>query len=186
MDINFRGFSLAKYTTQIKLAIVEQYRSGNEGYGLLAARHGVHHAKVRLWVRLYQMHGIAGLERKFSHYSAQFKLTVLQHMWDKKLSYGQAAAAFNIRSQGVLPHWERCYHHGGLDALMPRQRGKPTKMPDSPPTKKQSSTDDASRTRDELLAEVNHLRMENAYLKKLDALVQAQRKTQATTPKKRK
>lgn len=32
-------------------------------------------------------------------------------------------------------------------------------------------------TREQLLAEVNSLRMENAYLKKLDALVQSQRKS---------
>ena len=44
--------------------------------------------------------------------------------------------------------------------------------------------DDENRPRDELLAELNYLRMENAYLKKLQALVQAQQK--ATPPKKRK
>jgi len=40
------------------------------------------------------------------------------------------------------------------------------------------------RSRDELLAELAHLRMELAYLKKLDALVQARQKSAA--PKKRK
>jgi transposase len=36
--------------------------------------------------------------------------------------------------------------------------------------------DDDNRSREELLAEVNQLRMELAYLKKLEALVQAQKK----------
>ncbi|WP_338910295.1 hypothetical protein IHE31_02345 (plasmid) [Mycetohabitans rhizoxinica] len=35
--------------------------------------------------------------------------------------------------------------------------------------------DDEVRTRQDLLDEWNHLRMENAYLKKLDALVQAKK-----------
>jgi transposase len=46
--------------------------------------------------------------------------------------------------------------------------------------------DDETRTREELLAEVNFLRMENAYLKKLKALVQQQRERQTTARKKRK
>jgi len=45
--------------------------------------------------------------------------------------------------------------------------------------------DDATRSREELLAEVNFLRMENAYLKKLKALVQ-QQEQQTTARKKRK
>ena len=40
------------------------------------------------------------------------------------------------------------------------------------------------RSRDELMAELEHLRMELAYLKKLDALVQARQRSAA--PKKRK
>jgi transposase len=38
--------------------------------------------------------------------------------------------------------------------------------------------DDESRTRDELIAELNQLRLENDYLKKLDALVQKKRSAQ--------
>ena len=45
-------------------------------------------------------------------------------------------------------------------------------------------TKDSDSSREDLLAEVNHLRMENAYLKKLDALVQAN--TKAAQQKKRK
>ena len=53
-----------------------------------------------------------------------------------------------------------------------------------PTTKPEPSPDDEKRTRDELVAELNQLRMENAYLKKLQALVQARQ--QQTPPKKRK
>ena len=53
----------------------------------------------------------------------------------------------------------------------------PTEKPDTP-------SDDEKRSREELLAELDYLRMENAYLKKLQALVQARPKP--TPPKKRK
>jgi transposase len=43
----------------------------------------------------------------------------------------------------------------------------------APPAKQESPPEDEHRSREDLLAELNHLRMENAYLKKLQALVQA-------------
>jgi transposase len=107
-------------------------------------------------------------------------------MWDDELSYGQVAALFNIRDAGCIGHWERCYHSGGPDALAPRKRGKPKKMPIPPDTKPESLPDATARTHDELVVEVNQLRMEVAYLKKLRALVQAQKQPRTTTRKKRK
>ena len=47
-----------------------------------------------------------------------------------------------------------------------------------------ASTDDEDRTRDDLLGELQQLRMEIDYLKKLEALVQA--KERSAQPKKRK
>ena len=44
-----------------------------------------------------------------------------------------------------------------------------------PGNKKPHLPNDNKRTRDELLAELKQLRMENAYLKKVEALVRAKR-----------
>jgi transposase len=57
-------------------------------------------------------------------------------------------------------------------------------MAASDTTKPDPVPDDDKRSREELLAEVNQLRMELAYLKKLEALVQARKKL--APPKKRK
>jgi transposase len=141
---------------------------------------------VKRWVKLYQAHGEAGLAKKFTAYSAEQKMAILRHMWDRQLSYKQAAAMFNLRSPTSIPSWERCYHTGGIDALKPRPRGRPKNMPDPQPLKTLLPVDDETRTREELLAEVNHLRMEVAYLKKLRALVQAQPPMRASERKKRK
>ena len=65
------------------------------------------------------------------------------------------------------------------EALTPRPKGRPRRMSDSPsPQKINSPADDASRSREDLLEEVHQLRMENAYLKKLKALVQAEQQVQ--------
>ena len=178
---------MSKYSEQFKLAIVQQYSSGTAGYKQIADEHNLPHSTVRLWANLHRAHGMDGLAKKSSHYSAEFRLSVLQHMWDGELSCRQVAAAFNIRNAGCISHWERCYHSGGLDALAPRKRGRPKKMPILPNTEPpESPPDPAGRTHDELVAEVNQLRMEVAYLKKLEALVQAQKQQRTTTRKKRK
>ena len=175
---------MTKYDEQFKLKIVLEYLRGSVGSNTLAMRYDVPRSMVKKWVRLYRAHGNEGLTKKHgSSYDAEFKLLVLQHMWDNALSFGQAAAAFNIRHHAMIGVWERSYRDGGFDALIPRPRGRPKQM-SAPTTKPEPSSDDEKRTREELLAELNQLRMENAYLKKLRALVQAKQK--ATPPTKRK
>jgi transposase len=176
---------LAKYTTQFKLEAVQKYLCGTSTYTSIAQQAGVDRRLFERWVRSYQLHGLAGLEKKFSHYDVEFKLSVLRHMWSHDLTYGQTAAAFNIRSAGCIPDWERCYHGGGINALKPHPRGRPKKMPVSKPPAPKTPIDDEVRSREDLLTEVNYLRMENAYLKKLKALVQQQAQP-ATARKKRK
>jgi len=177
---------MSKYSEQFKLGVVEQYLKGTLGYKQVSKEHNLHASTVKLWVKLHKAHGADGLAKKFSHYSAEFKLFVLQRMWDDDLSCLQVAAVFNIRNASSISHWERCYHSGGLDALVPRKRGRPNKMPIRPSTESPKSLLAAERTHDELIAEVNQLRMEVAYLKKLDALVQAQKQRRTTMRKKRK
>jgi transposase len=60
------------------------------------------HATVRKWVASYEAHGAAGLSKKFSHYDAEFKLSVLKRMWEDGLSCRQTAALFNIRNASCL------------------------------------------------------------------------------------
>lgn len=168
---------MTKYSEQFKLDVVQDYLvDGSGGLRAVAQRHGLpSHFTVRKWVLAYQLHGDAGLSKKLSQYSAEFKLSVLQHMWDNQLSITQAAARFDIRHHAVVGIWERAYRDGGVGALASRPRGKPKSMATSIP-KPDSPPDDDNRSREELLAEVNQLRMELAYLKKLDALVQARKK----------
>ena len=174
---------MTKYDEQFKLRMVREYLDGSAGSDTLAKRYGLLGSLLRRWVAMYRARGESGLRKKHSAYSGEFKLSVLQHMWDNGLSFGQTAAAFNIRHHAIVGVWERSYRAGGFDALVPRPRGRPKQMP-VPTTKAESTSDDEKRTHEELLAELNQLRMENAYLKKLQALVQAKQK--ATSPTKRK
>ena len=175
---------MAKYTEQFKLQVVQDYLSRDEGYRLLSQRHTLDRGTLREWVAAYEHHGIAGLKAKRVRYTAAFKLSVLQHMHDEGLSLRQAAAQFNIRGYGVIANWQRRYDAGGAQALSPRpnRSRQPMQKPPSPPSPEPRK--DEERTREELIDEVNYLRAEVAYLKKLDALVQA--KKRAAQQKKRK
>jgi transposase len=170
---------MAKYDEQFKLAVVQEYLAdGSDGYRALAKRHGLaSHAMLERWVMGYRLHGAAGLSKKSSKYTAEFKLSVLRHMWDNQLSTIQTAAKFDIRHHAMVGIWERAYREQGLEALIPRPRGRPKAMaiPAQEPTS-ESSPDDTKLSREQLLAEVQQLRMELAYTKKLHALVQARQK----------
>lgn len=175
---------MAKYSEAFKLRVVQSYMSGESGFETTAQRYGLDHATVRRWVRAYQMHGVQGLRRKFSHYSADFKLSVLQRIEQEGLSACEALALFNIRGgSGVISRWQRQYHVQGLAGLQPKPRGRPKKMSNAPPPKSVKALPDAQRSREALLEEVKYLRAEVAYLKKLQALRQA--KAQAAQKKRK-
>jgi transposase len=138
---------------------------------------------IERWVAAFALHGDAGLSKKRSRYDADFKLSVLQHMWENRLSITQAAAKFDIRRHSTVGDWERAYREGGVEALTPPPTRRVKKIL-IPETKPAVPAGEDTRSREELLAELDYLRMENAVLKKLEALVQARQKS--ATPKKRK
>jgi transposase len=172
---------MSKYSTSFKLSVVTAYVEGPVGSKSVGDRFGIDHSTVRKWVDLHAAHGVGGLEKKFACYDASFKLGVLRRMWDDGLSLRQAAALFDIRHAGRIAIWESDYSRGGIEALAPRRKGRRPRMkkPEAPPGTNDPSAD-ATKSREELVAELNYLRMENAYLKKLEAL------TRQAAPKKRK
>jgi transposase len=183
-DPTFGVFFMTKHSEQLKLEMVKQYLAGASGARTLAQRYGVGYSVLRRWIAAYEQHGRDGLRKKSSHYDAQFKMSVLTHMWRKELSYQQATAVFDIRSPTCIAKWERQYHDGGMDALAPRPRGRPKTMTHPVPEKPTEDSPPDERTREQLLKENQYLRAEVAYLKKLDALLQA--KKQGAQKKKRK
>jgi transposase len=169
---------MSRHSARFKRSVVDSYLREDESYASAASKHGVDAATVRKWVALYRAHGDAGLSCKYGRYDAAFKLSVLERMWEEGLSYRQTASLFNIRNAGCLTGWEKRYHAGGIEALGPRPRGRPMSKPPAPAVPVAAS--DEAKSREELLAELKRLRMENDYLKKLEAL------TQGHAPKKRK
>jgi hypothetical protein len=83
-------------------------------------------------------------------------------MIEEKLSYSETAQRFEVSSHHRIQNWERIYLTEGAEGLAIERRGRkstgqPKKLPKA--------------VEEDLLAEVQRLRAENAYLKKLQALV---------------
>ena len=95
-------------------------------------------------------------------YSGEFKQLVVETMIREKLSYCEAARQFDISDHNRVSSWERIYLMEGPEGLYLERRGRSSK--DRP---KQFPKE----VEEDLLQEVQRLRAENAYLKKLQALV---------------
>ena len=96
------------------------------------------------------------------HHTGEFKQMVVETMMRDKLSYREAAQQFEISGHEQIRKWERIYLTEGPEGLYIERRGRSSKG--RPPKLPKEVAED-------LLAEVQRLRAENAYLKKLQALV---------------
>ena len=96
-------------------------------------------------------------------YDGAFKKQIVEEMREKGLSYREIARQEEIRGAHSVADWERIYLEEGPDGLWIERRGRGSKR--WPPKKLKLEVEE------DLLAEVQRLRAENAYLKELNALV---------------
>lgn len=101
-----------------------------------------------------------GVQNK--RYMPEFKVMVVETMRKEGLSYCEAARQFEVGDDKRVAAWERIYLTEGPEGFAVERRGRgskgrPGKLP--------------SKVEEDLLAEVQRLRAENAYLKNLQALV---------------
>ena len=89
-------------------------------------------------------------------YTPEFKIKVVETMHREKLSYRETARQFDICDHDRVAAWERIYLEEGAEGLYAERRGR--KSTGRPPKIK----------KEDLIAEVQRLRAENVYLKKLN------------------
>ena len=158
---------MSKYSYEEKLEAV--LRVTKEGMSVESSAKilGTSNEHVRRWVKRYEQFGSEGLLLKHDTYDGAFKVSVIEYMHDNHLSISQAAVKFGIPGDSTVGKWERIYYEEGPEALYRTKRGRPRKLALNKPKKKMNK-----QTEEDLIAEVQRLRMENEYLKKLQALVQ--------------
>ena len=158
---------MAKYNFEFKLAVVNAYLAGEGGYKSLAEQFSIaNKSTVTKWVKIYEAMGEAGLKRRKTDksYSVQLKSDVLQYKLRTEESYQSVALKFGIHEPSIIANWMRIWREKGIDGL-----SKPKGRPSMNKKKKQKKDDKMLTKEQQLEREIELLRAENAYLKKLRA-----------------
>lgn len=162
---------MTKFDQKFKVKVIKERLSGKT-FAVIAKRFNVGESTIRAWFSRYEAGGTDQLLRVNRHYTPEFKKEVIEYRWENGLSLMQTAALFQIPNHGIIYQWERRYLKKGISGLLPQKKGRPSTMPRKPKKEK-----DLTRL-EQLEAENAQLCMENAFLKKLDALVQQRKKQQ--------
>ena len=170
-------FFMSKLSLEKKAEIVAHYLSSNDGYSITAQKFGISDSTVRMLVAQFKTNGIEGLIHKNGTYSGDFKIHVLQYQQENNLSDKETAVYFKIPNRGTICTWRKKYKKGGYELLSRDGRGNPKNMA----AKKSKKNAEPKTELEKLREEVEWLRMENAILKKLNALIQEEEESEQGT-----
>jgi transposase-like protein len=101
-------------------------------------------------------------------YTGEFKQKVVETMISERLSYRETARQFDINDHKRVAAWEQIYLEEGKEGLYVERRGRASSVSG---TQKGRKPNFDKKVDEDLIGEVQRLRAENAYLKKLNALV---------------
>ena len=172
---------MAKFTTEEKIRIVLRYLDGQESMLQVAKEEGVNQPEFRTWIGLYKQHGLKALMKSYTSYSSEFKMEVINLMIETGMSSVEAAVHFNISSSKTIRTWRNQFETGGITALVSKEKGRPSVKKES---KNKMKSLPAEGSVEALETRIKKLEMENAYLKKLNTLVQMQEKLQTKSKRK--
>lgn len=171
-----------KFSFKQKLSTVRSIMAGRESCLSAAKKIDSKENTVQRWFRLYKQHGSRGLTVRNGSYDGRFKLRVVRHMLENKLSLIQTAVFFAIPQDNTVGRWLKIYQRSGSAGLLKQTRGRKKSQMIKRTTKKKkdfSTGDPSSEKVVALQKEVEYLRAENAFLKKLEALIQQEKAAKA-------
>lgn len=163
-----------RFTKEFKLECIRKYKTGEHIDDPGGCKHKTFRTKVLRWVHIYNALGEAGLEHKKPKRTWQDKMDMIQRVIDGE-SFSEVACSNGIQ-ENILSKWYKIYQKFGIDGLKLDRRGRHRKMAKKP------KTSNGPKTKEEIEKELEYLRAENEYLKKLNALVQ---KRKGRQPKKK-
>lgn len=167
-----------KYSEELKLEIIHYVMEGHS-MNEAAKKFAVEKQNIQKWRDAYEQQGVKGILIRQNHhhkYTGDFKIHVIEYKHQNQLSARQTAAHFNIATWQSVINWERKYNQEGPDSLLIENRGKASYRTGTMKGKKPSFSQE--KKWESLEEENRRLRMENEYLKKLNALVQEKEKSQ--------
>ncbi|WP_341960283.1 IS3 family transposase [Pseudomonas sp. RC10] len=155
---------MVKYTEQFKLTAVTAYLNGTDGFRTVARHFGIDFSLLRRWVASYRTGNSIKPMSYARRYSEDFKRQVLTYMHEHRLSLRQTAAHFDLGRSSLIGIWQRQYYS---DSPVTPTAIQPADTPMKIKPAKPTDTNDAQKPREQLMAELEYMRMENAVLKEL-------------------
>ena len=161
-----------KYDYEFKLRCVNEVLKKRRSALSVANEQCIAAYQLRKWIAIFVSKGQLGLLPKQNQlYSLKFKLKVLACISKKSLTLRATCIKFNIPSESTIITWQRRYAKEGALGLESKPKGRAPTMIFKRAKKKSSKP---LTREEELLRENEILRAENALLKKLQALIQAE------------
>jgi transposase len=151
---------MTKYSKEEKLAAIRAVEAG-ESISEVTKQYQISRTVLEVNMRRYQEHGEKGLRSHSYSWTAEQKNEALKYMHENQLSFTETGILLGINEHTIWV-WEKRYLENGIEGLEDKKKGrKPRVQKPKPP-----------KTKLEEVEEENlNLRIENEYLKKLNALV---------------
>jgi hypothetical protein len=168
-----------KHSFDFKLHCVKQISDLHRSAESISKEHSLTCSMVKRWLITYEQIGAEGLRprKKRRIFSPSFKFDVLRTIQIENLTLSEAVLRFDLSTEALIIDWRKRLDKFGLAGLDPRPTGRPLMAKKENQIKRKSRKSDKPLSREEeLLRENEYLRAENALLKKLQALVQADNK----------
>lgn len=160
---------MTKFSIEERIEAIKAVEAG-ESIANVSRRYQMSPPVIRNSLRLYQGHGKEGLTSHTYHWTAEQKYQVLESMHANCLSCAETGIQWGISGSSTIWQWEQRYLKKGMKGLEDKKKGR----------KPRTSKPKLPKTREEELLEENlYLRVENEYLKKLNALVAEREKRES-------
>lgn len=172
---------MGKFSREEKLKMIAEYHEQKMSLNAICKEHGISHSALREIMERYKNGGaddigLGKLGHVYGRYPGSFKVEVVKDKISSGAGYREIAHKYGI-GHALVMNWERLYLQDGEQALLEEHRGKQVKE-GNPAKGCGHSKRYNKQVQKDLIAEVQQLRMENEYLKKLNALIQREGKSQ--------
>lgn len=165
---------MVKFDLYFRIKAVTAYLNGMSSASVAKMFNIAAKETVLLWVHRFEKFGVLGLQSRVIHgdYTREFKLRVLDWRKQHQASFPETALHFDLSSPSVIWQWVKAYERKGAQGLVSKRK-KARAVTKHKSKKTAQSTPKLNEAEQELksLKDENiKLRIENEYLKKLDAL----------------